>query len=59
MDGRSNGDGSGGGGDDGGSGGLSPPGDSSVMKKTAQQIAGEQVLGRVVEAVDGVSFSFR
>ena len=29
------------------------------MKKTAQQIAGERVLSRVMEEVDGVSFSFR
>ena len=32
---------------------------SSVMKKTAQQIAGERVLSRVVEEVEGVSFSFK
>ena len=55
--------------DDGGGGGDSPgdgpgpshrrPPSSSVMKKTAQQIAGEGVLSRVVEEVEGVSFSFR
>ncbi len=38
---------------------MRPPGDSSVMKKTAQQLAGERVLGRVVEQVEGVAFSFR
>ena len=31
----------------------------SVLKKTAQQIAGEMVLARVVSEVDGASFSFR
>ena len=36
-----------------------PPGSSSVMKKTAQQIAGESVLSRVVEEVEGVNFSFK
>lgn len=36
-----------------------PPPSSSVMKKTAQQIAGESVLSRVVKEVEGVSFSFR
>ena len=36
-----------------------PPSSSSVMKKTAQQIAGERVLSRVVEEVDGISFSFK
>ena len=36
-----------------------PPGSSSVMKKTAQQIAGESVLSRVMEEVEGVNFSFR
>ena len=29
------------------------------MKKTAQRIAGERVLSRVVEEVEGVAFSFR
>ena len=29
------------------------------MKKSAQMVAGEGVLGRVVRAVDGVSFSFK
>ena len=29
------------------------------MKKTAQQIAGEAVLSRVLEEVEGVNFSFR
>ena len=36
-----------------------PSSSSSVMKKTAQQIAGERVLSRVVEEVEGVSFSFK
>ena len=36
-----------------------PSSSSSVMKKTAQQIAGERVLSRGVEEVDGVSFSFK
>ena len=57
--------GSGGGGDSLGDGpGPShrphpPPPSSSVMKKTAQQIAGERVLSRVVEEVEGISFSFK
>ncbi len=56
-------------GGDGNSGGDSgPPGDGpgpshrpppSVNKKTPQQIAGEGVLQRIIEAVDGISFSFR
>ena len=29
------------------------------MKKSAQQVAGERVLARAVEEVEGVSFSFR
>ena len=32
---------------------------SSVMKKTAQQVAGEALIGRLVEEVDGSCFSFR
>ena len=43
----------------GGRGERRPPGESSVMKKTAQQIAGEQVLERMVQAVDGLAFSFK
>ena len=68
MDGPDGGDSDGG----GGGGGEDSPGDgpgpshrphlssssSSMMKKTAQQIAGERILSRVVEEVDGVSFSF-
>lgn len=44
--------------------GGGPPGPShqprppSVEKKTAQQVAGEAVIGRLVEAVDGSCFSF-
>ena len=58
------GGGGGGGGDSPGDGsGPShrphPPPSSSVMKKTAQQIAGERILSRVVEEVDGISFSFK
>ena len=45
--------GGGGGGDDGGGGG------NSVIKKTAQQLAGEAVLSRLVSEVDGASFSFQ
>ena len=33
--------------------------DSSVMKKTAQQLEGERVLSRIVQELEGVSFSFR
>ena len=57
------GDGRGGGGGDSPGDGPGPshrlPPSSSVMKKTAQQIAGEGVLSRVVEEVEGVSFSFQ
>ena len=61
-DGDGDGVGRGGGGDSpGDSPGPShrPHPSSSVMKKTAQQIAGERVLSRVVEEVEGVSFSFK
>ena len=34
-----------------------PPAQPS--KKTAQQVAGEAVIGRLVEAVDGACFSFK
>ena len=54
---RGGGDGGGRGGGGGGRGG--PPGDSSRMKKSAQQVAGERVLSRAVQEVEGVSFSFR
>ena len=55
---RGRGGGGGGGGEEGGGGGDGPS-FSSDMKKTAQQIAGERVLSRVVEEVEGVAFSFR
>ena len=56
---RGGGDGGGRGGGGGGGGGGRPPGDSSRMKKSAQQLAGERVLSRAVQEVEGVSFSFR
>ena len=52
-EGDANGDGGDGG--DGRGGRRRPPG----MKKSAQMVAGEGVLGRVVRAVGGVSFSFK
>lgn len=64
SDDSTNGDGGDGGDDEGFGGSGDRPGpshrppSSSVMKKTAQQIAGEAVLTRVVQAVEGVSFSF-
>lgn len=36
-----------------------PPSSSSLMKKTPQQAAGEAILQRVIEAIDGVCFSFK
>ena len=56
LEGRDGGRGGGGGGGGGGGDGSSF---SSDMKKTVQQIAGERVLSRVVEEVEGVAFSFR
>ena len=50
------------GGDDGGRGDRPGPSRApppSVMKKTPQQIAGEAVLKRVLETVDGLCFSFK
>ena len=48
---------------DGGAPRRPPPpshlkGDSSKLKKTGQQMAGEEVLTRVVSAVDGISFTY-
>ena len=61
QEGQEGGEGGGGGG--GGGGGIRGEGrgggESSVIKKTAQQRAGEAVLGRLVAAVDGAGFSFR
>ena len=45
----------GGGGGEGGGG----EGGSSVVKKTAQQLAGEAVLSRLVASVDGAGFTFQ
>ena len=35
-----------------------PSGDSSLLKKTAQQMAGEQIMARIVSAADGVAFTY-
>ena len=51
-DGSDGGDGGDGGGGDGGKGG-------SFVKKSAQQLAGEAVLSRLVTEVDGSAFSFQ
>ena len=42
-----------------GDGGPSGPHISSKVFKTAQQLAGEAMLTRLLKEVDGVSFSFR